>query len=146
MYLTSYHVWGGDFTSSVKESKSHHERELKEAEESLARAKRDAEGVVKEAKEQQQEMHALRLEVEELQKGLLTQQEQVRVGGGRLGVWRGGVISMIVLLSCGWFQISVCQQSIDAKSRQMEEHSLAEASAKVREDMRMCDVVTISYE
>ncbi|KAL5486574.1 hypothetical protein EMCRGX_G019076 [Ephydatia muelleri] len=91
-----------DIQKKMKESKSHQERELKEAEEALARARQEAEGVVKEAKGRDQEVQALRLEVEELQKGLLAQQEQ----------------------------ISVCQQSVTVKSRHLEEHSLAEANAK----------------
>lgn len=91
-----------DIQKKMKESKSHHEKELKEAEEALARAKKEADGVIKEAKGREQEMQALRLEVEELQKGLLAQQEQ----------------------------INACQKSIAAKSNQVEEHTVAEANAK----------------
>lgn len=45
----------------------------------MTRSRREAEGVVKEARAQEQEMQALRLEVEELEKGLGGQQQQVRV-------------------------------------------------------------------
>ena len=66
-----------EIQQKMKDSKSHHERELKEAEASITRAKKEAESVVKEAKSREQEMQALTLEVEELQKGLEVQQGQV---------------------------------------------------------------------
>ncbi len=66
-----------EIQQKMKDSKSHHERELKEAEASITRAKKEAESVVKEAKSREQEMQALTLEVEELQKGLEAQQRQV---------------------------------------------------------------------
>ena len=50
--------------------------------------------MVKEAKGREQEIHALRLEVEELQKGLLVQQEQVREEREEVGEG---------LNLCGWF-------------------------------------------
>ena len=43
----------------------------------MVTAKREAEGVVQEAKRREQEMQALQLEVEELDKGLQSQQQQV---------------------------------------------------------------------
>ena len=64
----------------LQDSKSHHERELKAAEEGVVKAKKEAESVVKEAKMKEQEMQTLKLEVEELEKALETQQQQVCVG------------------------------------------------------------------
>ena len=61
----------------LQDSKSHHERELKAAEQGLAKAKKDAQSIVGEAKANQQEMQALQLELEELTKSLETQQQQV---------------------------------------------------------------------
>lgn len=66
-----------DIQQKMKDSKSHHQRELKEAETAITRAKKEAESVVKEAKAKEQEMQALRLEVEELEKSVQTQQQQV---------------------------------------------------------------------
>lgn len=66
-----------EIQQKMKDSKSHHEKELKEAEAAIVRAKKEAESVVKEAKSRVQEMQALTLEVEELEKGLVAQQEQV---------------------------------------------------------------------
>ncbi len=43
----------------------------------MATARREAEGVVQEAKTREQEMQELRLEVEELEKGVVAQQQQV---------------------------------------------------------------------
>ena len=43
----------------------------------MVKARKEAEGVVKEAKTREQEMQALRLEVEELEKAVQTQQQQV---------------------------------------------------------------------
>ena len=62
-----------------QDSKSHHERELKSAEQALPKAKKEAEGIVGEAKAYpyQQEMQALQLELEKLTKLLETQQQQV---------------------------------------------------------------------
>ena len=64
-------------SSLLQESKMHRERELKAAEEGMVKARKEAEGVVKEAKTREQEMQALRLEVEELEKAVQTQQQQV---------------------------------------------------------------------
>lgn len=66
-----------DIQQKMVDSKSHHERELKEAEEAITKAKKEAESVVGEAKTREQEMQALRLEVEELEKSLETLQGQV---------------------------------------------------------------------
>ena len=52
----------------------------------MVKARKEAEGVVKEAKTREQEMQALRLEVEELEKAVQTQQQQV--GRGRRKGWR----------------------------------------------------------
>ena len=57
--------------------KSHHQRELKAAEEGLSKAKKAAESIVGEAKANYQEMQALQLELEELAKAFETQQQQV---------------------------------------------------------------------
>ena len=52
------------------------------------KVRKEAEGVVKEAKTREQEMQALRLEVEELEKAVQTQQQQVGGGKGWGEVWR----------------------------------------------------------
>ena len=57
----------------------------------MVKARKEAEGVVKEAKTREQEMQALRLEVEELEKAVQTQQQQVGGGGGREGGRREGL-------------------------------------------------------
>lgn len=64
---------------TLQDSKSHHERELKEAEEQVVRSRKAVEKVVKEAGTQQLTMQTLQLEVEELGKALTAQQEQVCV-------------------------------------------------------------------
>ena len=61
----------------VQDSKSHHERELKAAEEEVVRSRKEAENISKESGSQQQGMHTLKLEVQEMQKSLSTQQQQV---------------------------------------------------------------------
>ncbi len=43
----------------------------------MSRARREAEGVVQEGKTREREMQELRLEVEELEKGVAAQQQQV---------------------------------------------------------------------
>ena len=65
-----------------QDSKSHHERELRAAEEGVSRSKREAEEVGTEARGREMEMQALQLEVGELEKAVEGQQQQVR-GGGR---------------------------------------------------------------
>lgn len=62
----------------LQDSKSHHERELKAAEAQVAKSRKEAERITKEAGSQQQSMQTLQLEVEEMEKSLATQQEQVR--------------------------------------------------------------------
>ena len=62
----------------IQDSKSHHEKELKAAEDGLSKAKKEAESIVREAKANEQEMQALQLELEELGKSLETQQQQVK--------------------------------------------------------------------
>lgn len=47
----------------------------------MVKARKEAEAVVKEAKSRDQEMQALRLEVEELKKAVQSQQQQVWEGG-----------------------------------------------------------------
>lgn len=66
------------FTVYIQDSKSHHARELKAAEQGLSKAKKEAESIVHEAKANEQEMQALQLELEELTKSLESQQQQVR--------------------------------------------------------------------
>lgn len=60
-----------------QDSKSHHERELKAAEEEVARTREVSESVRKEVGDKQQTMQTLQLEVEELGKAIATQQQQV---------------------------------------------------------------------
>ena len=74
-------VWFGYFIPQTcifpQDSKSHHERELKAAEAQVAKSRKEAERVTKEAGSQQQAMQTLQLEVEEMEKSLATQQQQV---------------------------------------------------------------------
>ena len=76
-------------THLLQEFTSHRERELKEAEQEMERVREEAAGVVGEAKARQQEMEALRLEVEELESGLQGQRQLV--SGGERGVVCVGV-------------------------------------------------------
>lgn len=52
---------------------------MKAAEKEVAKTRKEAESIVGEAREKQQAMQTLQLEVEELGKSLTTQQEQVCV-------------------------------------------------------------------
>jgi len=66
----------------MQDSKSHHERELKAAEEELNRAQKEVEDIAAETSTQQQGMDTLQLEVEELKKTIGVQQGQV----GEMGI------------------------------------------------------------
>jgi hypothetical protein len=84
----------------LQDSKSHHERELKAAEAQVAKARKEADQITKEAGSQQQAMQTLRLEVEEMEKSLSTQQQQVGWGGGGVSAtdW---LVGMGVVLATG---------------------------------------------
>ena len=82
------------YVVSPQDSKSHHERELKAAEQEVERSRKAAEDIVTEAGTQQQTMQTLQLEVEELGKAIAAQQQQVSVR-----VWELGGVGELLLNS-----------------------------------------------
>ena len=89
MHSTSLFI--DTFSLCGQDSKSHHERELKAAREEMARARKEAESVLGATGQQEQAMHTLELEVQELKTAIASQEQQV--GGAKLDhgqVWGTG--------------------------------------------------------
>jgi len=87
--------------SGGQDSKSYHERELKAARDEMARARKEAESVLGAAGQQEQAMHTLELEVQELKAAIDAQEQQV--GGAKLdldGHWHGHGIVCVCFCVC----------------------------------------------
>lgn len=67
-----------DLQSKLADGKGHRERELKAAEEDMKRTKKRSEESRKNWKKHEQDFETLRLEIEELQKGIVTAKEQAQ--------------------------------------------------------------------
>jgi structural maintenance of chromosome 2 len=66
-----------EIQQNMKDSKSHHERELKNAEKEMNRTKKEAEQIQKFFKTKEQEWQALEMEMNELRASIASQEEQV---------------------------------------------------------------------
>ncbi|ETN57892.1 structural maintenance of chromosomes smc2 [Anopheles darlingi] len=67
-----------DLQSKIADGKGHRERELKTAEEDMKRSKKKSEDSRKNWKKHEQDFETLRLEIEELQKGIVAAKEQAQ--------------------------------------------------------------------
>ena len=109
----------------VQEFGSHRDAELKAAEEEMVRVREEAVGVVREAKTRQQQVEALRMELEELEKSLQNQRLLVRSSPPHL-LHRHHHHHLLLL------QMEQCSEGISKKMSTVEENQTAESEAQVR--------------
>ena len=114
----------------VQEFSSHRDAELKAAEEEMARVREEAVGVVREAKTRQQQVEALRMELEELEKSLQSQRLLVRSSPPPpppLLLLHLHHLYHLLLL-----QMEQCSEGISKKMSTVEENQTTESEAQVR--------------
>ena len=114
----------------MQEFSSHRDAELKAAEEEMARVREEAVGVVREAKTRQQQVEALRMELEELEKSLQSQRLLVRSSPPPpppLLLLHLHHLYHLLLL-----QMEQCSEGISKKMSTVEENQTTESEAQVR--------------
>ena len=114
----------------VQEFSSHRDAELKAAEEEMARVREEAVGVVREAKTRQQQVEALRMELEELEKSLQSQRLLVRSSPPPLLLLL--LLHLHHLYHLLLLQMEQCSEGISKKMSTVEENQTTESEAQVR--------------
>ena len=113
----------------VQEFSSHRDAELKAAEEEMARVREEAVGVVREAKTRQQQVEALRMELEELEKSLQSQRLLVRSSPPPPPPL---LLLLLHLYHLLLLQMEQCSEGISKKMSTVEENQTTESEAQVR--------------
>ena len=123
----------------VQEFSSHRDAELKAAEEEMARVREEAVGVVREAKTRQQQVEALRMELEELEKSLQSQRLLVRSPPPpppppppHLLHHHHLLLLLLHIRHLLLLQMEQCSEGISKKMSTVEENQTTESEAQVR--------------
>jgi len=103
-----------DVKEKMADAEGYHQREIKKAEEAMNNARKRAQQATKEASKFQQQVNEIRLDIDELNRAIETQQEE----------------------------ITTCEQSCVKLSSEVEQHVTQEKTAKVYGVVMMCKVMS----
>ena len=106
-----------DVKEKMADAEGYHQREIKKAEEAMNKARKQAQQVTKETNKMQQQVKEIKLDIDELNKAIETQEQE----------------------------IATCQQSCTKLTSEVDQHVTQEQTAKVTTTLICFYISNVSY-